>query len=912
MLLPADGRCISGAPAMQLQVCDQSTHEWELSFGRSSRLKDALADARTVAQTSLQTLVGGAAASTSEETAERSEMSDLDSITWVFFQDDADKDKTIFTPKKVKAICEMERLVLGHPLYKHFCVLEDSGEECAKQIYSVSAQFYNDSLLNPVNGSCPLLNQNEIDDKRKLINGFFASVGVNTSLPKFDSLGDTNTTRSLIGLGQPLKGFKDGDDTRPDQAFLRRGLFTGVKCPVREIPKYKGVDVCKGIAEGGEIKGVEEMLFERFGLEGVPSMGQFKNMLRTPYAGAKPTEKIEGESDMQVLFYGVPTQQAEFNRVVEGDLNFAVLSIVVVHSYIWFHTRSVFIANFSMFMIVMSLPVGFFFYYNVFGVRFCSQLNVLAIYLALGIGADSVFVAVDSWNQAFVNPRIYTTLGRLNYCMSRTVQACFNTTLTTVMSFIATSFTPVMPIYAFAVFAASVLAVDYLFMIIFAPTWLMLYHVHFSDQGGMCCYCSRSAGGLFKANEMNTDIADNERIRKRDSLYSKCCYAKGVVPSHVSAASFHDRARTEEERLTRIERFFHNRFAPLICGKKPGQMKPFAYLFIALFVGYGAFMIYSALQLTPPTAQEVWFPDYHMFNKDLNTRLSKNWISGADSDYLTLALVFGIETYNRQGTGPSNLDPFIWLFPDLNRGEIIYDSDFDLAREESQRFFIETCKKVGDVKCASSACIGEKLMKEDATVVCVVDAMLEYYNKNEIGNATHAGTATVIPRALFVPIYRKFFTEQQPSWPLDMRKRMYSSTLGMDEGKTRTTWAMIMWRSSMIYPLGNSDAHDGFKVSEDFKNERAKVAPKGMKSVFQTDTSPSGVGWTWLDVEDALVRNLLIGFAVCFPVAFVVLVFATGNIVIAFFAVLALSCVTRYGPSEKPENGNRILEPLSL
>ena len=26
------------------------------------------------------------------------------------------------------------------------------------------------------------------------------------------------------------------------------------------------------------------------------------------------------------------------------------------------------------------------------------------------------------------------------------------------------------------------LAVDYLFMIFFAPTWLMLYHIHFSDQ----------------------------------------------------------------------------------------------------------------------------------------------------------------------------------------------------------------------------------------------------------------------------------------------------------------------------------------------------------------------------------------------------------------------------------------------
>ena len=40
---------------------------------------------------------------------------------------------------------------------------------------------------------------------------------------------------------------------------------------------------------------------------------------------------------------------------------------------------------------------------------------------------------------------------------------------------------------------------------------------------------------------------------------------------------------------------------------------------------------------------------------------------------------------------------------------------------------------------------------------------------------------------------------------------------------------------------------------EDFKDERKEDAPDGMKSMFQTDTLPSGVGWTWMDVEDALV-----------------------------------------------------------
>mmetsp|Transcript_19396 Transcript_19396/g.45046 ORF Transcript_19396/g.45046 Transcript_19396/m.45046 type:complete len:1178 (+) Transcript_19396:56-3589(+) len=888
MVLPADDRCVSGAPPMQLQVCDLSSHEWELSYEVSSQYKDMLGDARTAAVTSFEKLsMASSSSSADEETPERSERSDIDSLTWVFFQHDETKNgETIFTPKKVKAICEIERLVLSHPLYKRFCQVKEGTTDCAIQQLSVSAQFYSVAEQHPETGSCPLLSLQLVNDKRKLVNGFFASAGANASLPTIESRGDTNTTRSLMGLAQPLKGFKDGDDQRTEQAYLRRLLFTGLTCPVRDIAGYTGQALCDGIPDGEGIKGVETLLFERFEMKGVPAEGELKDMLRTPYAGSRPVEKIEGEGAIGLLFYGIPTQQAEFNRVVAGDLNFAILSIIVVHFYIWFHTRSVFIANMSMFMIIMSLPVGFFVYYNIFGVRFYSQLNVLAIYLALGIGADSVFVAVDSWNQAFVNPHIKTTRGRLNYAMTRTISACFNTTLTTVMSFVATCFTPVMPIYAFAAFASSVLAVDYLFMVLFAPTWLMLYHIHFSDQGGSCCYCSRSAGGVFAANEYNSDSADTTAIRAADKLYSCCPYSKGEVTQTQKNASFDHRQLTEQERLSVVERFFHNKFSVLICGKKGenGKVKPFAYFFIAAFIAYGTFMIYEALQLTPPTAQEVWFPDHHMFNKELNDRLGKNWQSGADSDYLKLAVVFGMTAYDREGLGPSKKPAFIWLFPDDNRGEIIYDDKFDLAKESSQRFFMETCKQVGELACTVSACQHGKLVKKDAEVTCIVSSMLKYYNYVDGGNFTHPGKATVIPEAKFIPLYIRFFTEDNVNFPLNKRTAM-SNVIALDEKQTKVKWAMIQLRSSMIFPLGNAAAHEGFKVIEDFKDARAAEAPEGMKSVFQTDTLPSGVGWTWMKVEDALVQNLFLGFAVCFPVAFVVLVFATGNVVIALMAV---------------------------
>ena len=179
-----------------------------------------------------------------------------------------------------------------------------------------------------------------------------------------------------------------------------------------------------------------------------------------------------------------------------------------------------------MYQIVISLPVGFFVYYNVFQIHFYSQVNILAIYLALGIGADSVFVMSDCWHQSRSDTSIKTTQGRLNFALDRTVKACLNTTLTTVASFLATSLTPVMPIHCFAMFAAIVLLVNYAFIALFGPTVMMIYHVHFSDLAGCCCCCGRAcSGNCGKYCGASEPVADEHLVSLR-----YVCF-EGIRPS---------------------------------------------------------------------------------------------------------------------------------------------------------------------------------------------------------------------------------------------------------------------------------------------------------------------------------------------------------------------------------------------
>jgi len=54
-------------------------------------------------------------------------------------------------------------------------------------------------------------------------------------------------------------------------------------------------------------------------------------------------------------------------------------------------------------------------------IQFYSQVNILAIYLALGVGADSVFVMVDCWNQgvAIVLLTCVANFVMVDYCNQR-------------------------------------------------------------------------------------------------------------------------------------------------------------------------------------------------------------------------------------------------------------------------------------------------------------------------------------------------------------------------------------------------------------------------------------------------------------------------------------------------------------
>ena len=62
-----------------------------------------------------------------------------------------------------------------------------------------------------------------------------------------------------------------------------------------------------------------------------------------------------------------------------------------------FHTGSLVLASVGMFEILMSFPSTFFIYRLIFQIGYFSSIQILSIFVVLGIGADDIFVFVDSF-----------------------------------------------------------------------------------------------------------------------------------------------------------------------------------------------------------------------------------------------------------------------------------------------------------------------------------------------------------------------------------------------------------------------------------------------------------------------------------------------------------------------------------
>ena len=266
-------------------------------------------------------------------------------------------------------------------------------------------------------------------------------------------IAQSSHTRSLIYTGWPVQGFSSTDEKKDDQ--------------VEELNK-RIVDI-------------------------------FATKLEDEYK--------DGVGDMN-FYYNNPALSADaIQKQVIFDMLLAVASFVFIFLFMWFQTGSLWLTAWGVFSVISSFVITNLIYRVIFDYRYIGVFHVLSIFIILGIGSDNIFVFMDTWKQSRFQS-FKTLAHRLSSVYRRAAKATLITSFTTTVAFLSNVQSPLLAISSFGLFSAILVIVNYLSVILFFPTVIILHHT--SRSGRCCCGPMCGKNDEDKTTQSEENLADDE------------------------------------------------------------------------------------------------------------------------------------------------------------------------------------------------------------------------------------------------------------------------------------------------------------------------------------------------------------------------------------------------------------------
>lgn len=798
----------------------------------------------------------------------------------------------IFTPERLRSICEAENVILGHPTYGEVCydgsapkTTGADGRNCSLPRSSILRYFYVD--WTPYVAADWASASTAAKVQAELYLGVAADSGGYPSEPTtaFTSTGTHNRTCSLLPAAYVtaranwlMNGAATRSDVRsamgsflapsaltePSSAFTRSYIYLGE--PVAGCAPTKA-----GCVEG-ELKSAYEAGLDTYWADqSLASLFSYYGMSQYFLHSAFRDPAVLHNGGVRVRFSSSYWLGDEFGDIINGDFLMVAFSVVFVLIYMCIHMQSLALGLLGILMIILSLPMALFFYL-IFGVEYFAQVHILAVFIVLGVGADDVFVFMDAWRQsASMPPPIsgsYET--RMKFAYGRCAQAVFNTSFTTAIAFLTSAVSPVMPVASFGYFAALAILMNYLLVVTFFPAAVMVWEVYFRRAAVIgCCLpciplCSLPPRDLPYSVSSSEIAAPAVAPEERNNSPSASLGDSRASPSKA--------AETEVDlpRGRLAERLFGGLYAPTLnyaplandenATWAQRSFKPVSLFFVVALLATGGYLLSRAAMLTPPTREEVWFPNDHMITglEDLGR---ENFISGAANEYESGKLYFGIDSIAR---------PKYNIYkPDLDRGEIVYSPNFDLSTLEAQAAFKQVCATVVDATCGGSAgcsAVADRLV-QPSSVRCWLDDF-----------DARAGAVNATVGAAFLPAVIQWVSEDGSR----------ANLVGLVDGELK--YSIIRFATTLIERSPPSQTREVYNAWQTYLNTVVRVgAPPGL--VADKIFVIAGRQFAWMVTQERLVTGLFMGLAISGPVAFTVLLLATKSFLVALYAIISIAMV---------------------
>lgn len=189
-------------------------------------------------------------------------------------------------------------------------------------------------------------------------------------------------------------------------------------------------------------------------------------------------EKIRDFDLVEIIdVYYISKLLYEFDLVKQAltDIKLAIGSFLFIFVFMTCQTGSIVVTSLGILSILSSFLLTNLFYRYVLQFKYFGFFHVIAIFLILGIGADDLFVFYDTWRLTGHN-KYPSDAHRMSECYRKAAKTTFVTSVTTMMAFFVSGLSPLLPVKTFGLFAGLLIILNYIWVIIYFPSIIMLHH----------------------------------------------------------------------------------------------------------------------------------------------------------------------------------------------------------------------------------------------------------------------------------------------------------------------------------------------------------------------------------------------------------------------------------------------------
>ncbi|KAM6217868.1 protein dispatched homolog 1 [Rhynchocyon petersi] len=515
------------------------------------------------------------------------------------------------------------------------------------------------------------------------------------------------------------------------------------------------------------------------------------------------------------------------------DTVYPAIAIVIVLLVMCVYTKSMFITLMTMFAIISSLIVSYFLYRVVFNFEFFPFMNLTALIILVGIGADDAFVLCDVWNYTKFDKPHAKTSETVSITLQHAALSMFVTSFTTAAAFYANYVSNITAIRCFGVYAGTAILVNYVLMVTWLPAVVVLHERYLLHV--FTCF-----------RKPQPQMYDNK------NCWTLACQKCHKIVYAISEAS----------------RIFFEKVLPCIVIK-------FRYLwlfwFLALTVG-GAYIVCVNPKMKLPSLE---LSEFQVFR-------SSHPFERYDAEYKKLFM------FERVHHGEELHMPItvIWgVSPDDNgnplnpksKGKLTLDGSFNIASPASQVWILHFCQKL------RNQTFFYQTDEQDFTS-CFIETFKQWMENQDCDEP-----------ALYPCCSHWSFPYKQEIFELCIKRAIMelerstgyhldSKTPGPRFDINDTIRAVVLeFQSTYLFTLAYEKMHQFYKEVDSWISNELSSAPEGLSN-----------GWfvsnlEFYDLQDSLSDGTLIAMGLSVAVAFSVMLLTTWNIIISLYAIMSIA-----------------------